>query len=435
VTYKRARLSLVEYGAAVDLSHEITAAIGVDRAKGLQLLLESGNRVAGTLGFNYNPISIEARGVRAVDFAGLIRLAPNLELEIAPKFLGLENGSAAWREDFFYLSTLSKHGRLLTSEQLLSSGGARRDLSTLVARSIASMYETQKRRPLRTYRRVRESEFFIEGDPDPVDLRFPSPDGFEQEFIRFDRRNSWNADIVGAAKELLTEINDPEAVYRLTRLIEDLSPQNYPNIRRKPMPSRHKSWTTLHDISVDVLNGLGMSYKSGHAPAPGYLVDTWRIWEDLLTIAIRLSFGRSAVKPQMGFFLGTKFKSSTGTVSKLSVYPDCMIESSETRPRILIDAKYKGHIEKGQLRITEADVYEALAFARAAACDLIVLAFPLLGGDRLGPVGNCSIFETVRIAGVKIIGIQVECRLISQSNGLRKFSSNLMTGILSAIKN
>ncbi len=434
MTHRRSRLSLVEYGAAVDLSREITLAIGASSARAQQLLLETGNRAARTLRFNYNPISIDAKGVRAIDFAGLIRLAPNLELEIAPKFLGLEDGSANWREDFFYLSTLSRHGRLLTSERLSASGGTPRDLSTLVARSITSMYETRKRRPLRSYRRVRESDFFIEGDPDPLELIFPSPDGFEQEFMRFDRRNGWNADIVGAAKELLTEVSDPAAANSLTRLIEDLSPQNSSNNQRKPVPARHKAWGPLHDLSVDVLNGLGISYKNGRADAAGYLIDTWRVWEDLLAIALRLAFGRSAVKPQMGFVLGTKSKSSTGAVSKLSVYPDCVIESDGSRPRILFDAKYKGHIEKGQLRISEADIYEALAFARAAASELIVLAFPALSSDSIRPVGNCSVFETVRVDSVKIVGIQVECRLISQSNGLRKFSSNLMAGILSAIK-
>ena len=73
------------------------------------------------------------------------------------------------------------------------------------------MYEARKRRPLRSYRRVREADFFIDGDPDPVDLIFPSPDGFEQERILFDRRNGWNADIVAAAKELITEVSDPSA--------------------------------------------------------------------------------------------------------------------------------------------------------------------------------------------------------------------------------
>lgn len=432
MVHTRTRLSLVEYGAPVDLSRAIADAIGVDRAKANSLLMEAGNRAASSLRLNYNPINVDAKGSRAIDFAGLIRLAPSLELEVAPKFLGLDDTDAAWREDFFFLSTLSRHGRLLASERLSASGGTPRDLSTLVARSITSMYEAHKRRPLRSYRRVREADFFIDGDPDPVDLVFPSPDGFEQELIRFDRRNGWNADIVAAAKELLPEVSDPLAASSLVRLIEDLSPQNVPANRRKPVPARHRTWKPLHELSIDVLGGLGLNYKQGQAYAPGYLVSTWRVWEDLLTVAARLGFGRNAVVPQRGYPLGIKTKISTGAVSKLSVYPDCVITPDGTRPQMLLDAKYKGHVEKGQLRISETDIYEALAFSKATGCNLVALAYPAQPGDTPQPVGTCTVFEKAVVDAVQIVGIQIESRLISKTGALRVFAANLVTGILGA---
>lgn len=433
MAHTRTRLSLVEYGVPVDLSRTIADAIGVDRAKANSLLMEAGNRAASSLRLNYNPISVDSKGARAIDFAGLIRLAPSLELEVAPKFLGLDHTDATWREDFFFLSMLSRHGRLLVSERLSASGSTPRDISTLVAHAITSMYEVRKRRPLRSYRRVREADFFIDGDPDPVDLIFPSCDGFEQELIRFDRRNGWNADIVAAAKELLPEMRDPSAASSLVRLIEDLSPQRAPANRRKPIPARHRAWKPLHELSMDVLGGLGLNYRQGQVLAPGYLVNTWRVWEDLLTVAARLGFGRSTVVPQRGYPLGTKTKISTSATSKLSVYPDCVIESDGTRPRILLDAKYKGHVEKGHLRITEADIYEALAFSRATGCNLVVLAYPAQPSDVLQPVGTCVIFEKAHVEAVKIVGIQIESRLISKSGALRTFSANLATGISEAI--
>lgn len=432
MAHTRTRLSLVEYGAPVDLSRAIAEAIGVDRTKANSLLMEAGNRAASSLRLNYNPISVDAKGTRAIDFAGLIRLAPSLELEVAPKFLGLDDTDAAWREDFFFLSTLSRHGRLLASERLSASGGTPRDLSTLVARSITSMYEARKRRPLRSYRRVREADFFIDGDPDPVDLIFPSPDGFEQELIRFDRRNGWNADIVAAAKELLPEVSDPSAAGSLVRLIEDLSPQNVPANRRKPIPARHRAWKPVHELSIDVLGGLGLNYKQGQAHAPGYLVDTWRVWEDLLTVAARLGFGRNAVVPQRGYPLGTKTKISTGAVSKLSVYPDCVIEPDGTRPRMILDAKYKGHVEKGQLRISEADIYEALAFSKATGCNLLALVYPAQPGDAPQPVGTCIVFEKAVVDSVQIVGIEIESRLISRTGALKAFAANMAIGVAAA---
>ena len=432
MAHNRIRFSLVEYGAPVDLSREISAAIGMDRTKANSLLTDAGNRAASSLGLKYNPISVDAKGVRAIDFAGLIRLAPSLELEVAPKFLGLDDADAAWREDFFFLSTLSRHGRLLAAESLSASGGTPRDLSTLVARSITSMYEARQRRPLRSYRRVKEVDFFIDGDPDPVDLIFPSPDGFEQDLIRFDRRNGWNADIVAAARELLPEVSDPSAASSLVRLIEDLSPQSAPANRRKAIPARHRAWKPLHELSLDVLAGLGMNYKQGQAHAPGYLVATWRVWEDLLTVAARLAFGRSAVVTQKGFTLGSKTKISTGTVSKMSVFPDIVIEAYGAIPRMILDAKYKGHVERGQLRISEADIYEAMAFSTATGCNLVVLAYPALPGDEPQPVGTCTVIERAQVDMVEIVGIQIETRLISKTGALRKFATNLAAGVSAA---
>lgn len=429
----RARLSLVEYGVPVDLCKAISTTTGQDRPRASQLLLDAGTRVARNLGLSLNPISVEAKGARAIDFAGLIRLGPSLELEIAPKFLGLAD--PRWREDFFFLSTLSKHGRLLASERLSASGGAPRDLSTLVARSLAGMYESHKRRPLRSYRRVKETDFFIDGDPDPSDLLFPGPDGFEQEVLSFDRRNPWNAAVYAAARELLPEVSDPAAAARLVRVIEDLTPQTWTGSpSRKEIPARHRAWRPLHELSVDVLNGLGMNYRQGHAHAPGYLVSTWQVWEDLLTIGARIGFGRAATSPQQGFALGTRFKGSTEEKSSpIAVFPDCVINCNGNRPQFLLDAKYKGHIERGTLRIAEADIYESLAFLKASKCDRIALAYPALPIAGLNTLGACSVFERIEIDGVLIVGVQVEVRGISQAGGLKKFSFAFAEHLAAAI--
>ena len=182
----------------------------------------------------------------------------------------------------------------------------------------------------------------------------------------------------------------------------------------------------MHDLSLDVLNGLGMDYKQGHAHAPGYLVSTWQVWEDLLTVGARLGFGRSTVSRQEGFALGTKQKvANVNRLSTISVFPDCVIESNGIRPRMLLDAKYKGHVEKGTLRIAEADVYEAFAFSKATGCERVLLAYPALPTSVKLPVGTCSVFERVEIDTVQIVGVQVETRGISKRDALRIFSSTI----------
>lgn len=426
------RLSLVEYGAPVDLAKSVADATGLDRPRSSQLLAEAGMRIATSLGFSSNPVSIDARGVRALDFAGLIRLSPALELEVSPKFLG--DAHPIWREDFFFLSTLSKHGRLLATERLSAAGGAPRDLATLVARSLTGMYEARKRRPLRSYRRVKEVDFFIEDDPDPVDLRFPGPDGFEQQLVKFDRRNPWNAAMREAAKELLAEVSDPDASSALLRMVEDLAPQHWtgaPNRRR--IPARHRDWKPVHELSLDVLSGLGINYKLGRAHAPGYVVSTWQVWEDLLTVAARLGFGQLAVRDQKGVKLGTK-QFPNGSTSAVNVFPDLVINPGGGSARFVLDAKYKGHVEKDPLRTKESDLYEAMAFAKATGCAVVVLAYPAPPLAPAAAPGSCEVFETVLIDQVRIVSAHVEARGISKRGALRQFAQNLRDFLLAVTK-
>ncbi|MGV3569888.1 MAG: 5-methylcytosine restriction system specificity protein McrC [Ramlibacter sp.] len=426
------RLSLVEYGAPVDLAKSVAEITGLDRSRASQLLAEAGVRVATSLGFGSNPVSIDARGVRALDFAGLIRLSPALELEVAPKFLG--DAHPNWREDFFFLSTLSKHGRLLATERLSAAGGAPRDLATLVARSLTGMYEARKRRPLRSYRRVKEVDFFVDDDPDPVDLRFPGPDGFEQEVVKFDRRNPWNAAMREAAKELLAEVGDPDASSALLRMVEDLAPQHWTGATsRKRIPARHRAWKPVHELSLDVLSGLGINYKLGRAHAPGYVVSTWQVWEDLLTVAARLGFGSGAVRDQKGVKLGTKHLPS-GLSSAVNVFPDLLITPGGGAARFVLDAKYKGHIEKDPLKTKESDIYEAMAFAKATNCPIVVLAYPAPPLAAPLPPGSCEIFETVVIDQLRIVSTYVEARDIAKPGALRQFAQNLRSFLLAATK-
>jgi uncharacterized membrane protein len=111
-----------------------------------------------------------------------------------------------------------------------------------------------------------------------------------------------------------------------------------------------------------------------------------------------------------------------------------VIEADGARPRLLLDAKYKGHVEKGQLRISEADMYEALAFSKATGCNLVVLTYQAQPGDVPQPVGTCIAFENVQVDAVRIVGIQVETRHISRAGALKIFSTNLVDGITAVLR-
>lgn len=421
------RWSLVEYDSPKEILSEITNLTGFTLQQVRELIIKSGERAGQSIGHNTNPLSISANKIRAKDIAGIFRVAPNIEIEVAPKFLGLDSDNENWREDFFFLATLSKHGRLLETDHLKSRSGERSDLHTLVARSMVNMYWINKRRPLRTYNIKQSSEFAFDGEVDPEDILLPSPDGFIQTSIVFDKQNPYNATILAAARSILPNLRDPSTIAQLQRMIDSLSPQK--NIVQKSVtfnfPNRSKRWQTLYDLSVDVLNGFGLTLKAGKAIAPGYVLDTWRVWEDFLGIALRLGFGSEYVKTQVSSKLGIRQRFSKGKIEgshNANVRPDVTVFTTSDRDiSFLIDAKYKGNVLYGKNRIAESDLYEALAFSRATNCKTVILCYPSMASSRL-ELGEVVQFEKIIVDDIKIFGVEIESKGISKKLGLSIFS-------------
>jgi len=96
---------------------------------------------------------------------------------------------------------------------------------------------------------------------------------------------------------------------------------------------------------------------------------------------------------------------------------------------MLLDAKYQSHGEKGQPRISDADICEALAFSKATGCSLAALAYPAQPGDAPQPVGTSTVFEKAVVDAVQIVGIQIESRLISKTGALRVLAANRANGV------
>lgn len=424
---KANRWSLVEYGEPSEIVGSIADSVGLTRPQVRELLVNCGARVGKTLGFSKNPISASGDSVRAIDVAGLLRAAPGIEIEISPKFLGLDATNPKWREDFFFLATLSQHGRLLPSDRLTASTGERGDLHTLVARAMTDMFWDNHRRPLRSYRTHRFSDFSFEGDIEPEEIIQPGLDGYEQTTIIYDRSNIYNATILAAAKEILPNLRDPSVIAKLERVIQALTPQRrlVEGPRSRMLPSRARRWQPLYDLSVEVLKGFGLSFKSGSARAPGYLLNTWRVWEDLLGFSLQLGLGSNRVRLQNPSKLGIRHRIVDGKIESTmpaTVTPDAMVfDVVHDKVSFLIDAKYKGHIEDGRTRISESDLYEALAFLSTTDCTTIILAYPSLSTTSLS-LGETRSFEQITVDKFNIIGVEVETKGISSCGGLLRFS-------------
>lgn len=433
------RFSLVEYDPPLPLIGQIASETGLSSSRVTELMQNAGDRVAQTLGFSTTPFEVVGQKVRAVDFAGLLRVGSAIEIEVAPKFLGVSN--TGWREDFFFLAMLSRHGRLLSSDRLRAVSNPNADLASLVARALVQMFWDQSRRPIRTYGRQIEQDFAIDGDVDPEEFRFPSEDGFSQAVIRYDRSNPFNAAIHAAALELLREVRDAEVRGNLQRLTQRLGGQSpLPNLRPRRMPSRSRSWKTTYELALDVLQGFGLTYNQGNAFAPGYVVPTWQIWEDLVTISLRAHLGGQAVAAQKGIQLGSRERqtaSGWSTHRSLEVTPDLQIDGSKAGfGELVVDAKYKGRWHQGRQRIVEADLYEAMAFARAAKAKRVVLVYPKSGHSTPNGVGTSSVFERIKVDAdsLQVWGVEVEVRGIAKIGGLKRFAEGLV-GELRTIAN
>jgi len=421
------RCSIVEYQEAEGVVAAASTATGVPETVIERLLTATGERLRESLRTGSPPVQVRRESVLVADVAGLLRLSPVLELEIAPKFLG--NDWQTWREDFFVLATLSRHGRVLPRSRVSAGHGARDDLATLIGRSIAGMYWENHRRPLRTYRRRPTVEFTYDGDVDEESIAVPEADGFRQTRVTFDRANRFNATIQAAVVELLPEVRDSETRKQLSRVYDALAPQRQASQRHRPrtVPTRARVWQPLYDLSRQVADGFGLHLERGGLSAPGFVMNTWRCWEDLVFLGARAGASLQ-VSGQRPFTLGER--TNDGIKTSVSVCPDVTV-GAESPPVLLVDAKYKGRVERGRTRMAEADIYEAMAFLEATGAERIVLAYPRIprAGDGVPTTGACTEFERVVIGRRTIIGVELEVRGISRAGGFRAFTSGMGAGL------
>ncbi|MCW5715431.1 MAG: restriction endonuclease [Bauldia sp.] len=399
-----------------------------------ELLLSAGERIRSALGLETSPVAFVGDGVRFENVAGVFLLGSGIELEVAPKFLGHTEG---WREDFFLLATLDHHGRLLDDEGVRASASPSSNLFTLIGRSFVGMYWRNHRRPLRTYKRRRLTDFTLDGDFDPVDLLWPSEEGFEQGETAFTRANPFNAVIAGAASRLAPLVSDPETRARLERVAQHLPRQpTPPRVEDRMLPSRAKAWQSTYDLAVDVLGGLGGSYDPRTAMAPGYILKTWHAWEYLVTLGLRSSFGTARVSRQSSQPLGVRRRRG-GNWEAVEVRPDNIVHLSSGP--VVVDAKYKGNVAYGATEVSSADLYEGLAFAKAAGTREVVLAYPRRAAEAgvlpEDQAGRFREFCEITVDGVTVRGVEFGVRGISKPHGLRTFGrafSDYFAGLVSA---
>lgn len=412
------RLQATEYGSETGWLRRACQDTALPPDEMRLLVDKASSRVTALLGLSESPLWLHGDHLEAGGVAGLVRLSRRVELEISPKFLS--PADATWREDFFYLANLSSRGRVLSKEELASSGLVRNDLASIVGRTFVNEFQRHARRPPREYRSVRWRDWRLDGDVDETELLTPGGDGFEQRGIALERRNLYNATIREAAVQLLPIVSDPSIRLQLTRVRDLIGPQE--TLRGLPrkhrLPGRHRRWESLYELSLQILQGLGMNLMPGQLSAPGFVISTWQAWETLVRSALHLRFP-SASRYHEKHVLGTR-----NNVSPVEVEPDLTVHFANLAP-IVIDAKYKGRFDRTQ-RVSEADLYEAMAFMQAAESPLAILVYPLAPRNGACPsTGATAVFERIVVPAGTVIGATLDVRGISLRGGFGTVADGL----------
>jgi 5-methylcytosine-specific restriction endonuclease McrBC regulatory subunit McrC len=249
----------------------------------------------------------------------------------------------------------------------------------------------------------------------------------------FDRRNCFNAVIRAAACTLIPEVTDPSLRAQLARVSHQLGEQDRPP-RRLPLrvPSRSARWQTVYELAIMVLEGFGVVFDPRKLfRAPGFLMDTWRVWQDLVALGLRLGIPSGHLRLQHRSQLGVVVTGG-GQQRAVSVRPDAVITLAPGQD-VVVDAKYKGRVGESRAGISEGDLYESLAFARATNLSRVLLVYPRVadGPNLATAVGSTTEFERINVGSVSVIGVETEVRGLARSGGLRNFSLGLVDGLRS----
>lgn len=418
---------LVEYDSGVSLDHLV--AYGVKMTELIKSVDAANARISANLNIKRNVLSISEGNIKAQGVAGVIRLSSDIELEIMPKFLS-ENSGTEWRTTLYLLSALSRNGKVLIDERIKSSSSYTNFLYDMAGRMLAEEYEKNKRKPIREYHKDYFFDYSIEGEIDFESYLEKNPNGIGQSVVKFDKKNIYNATICAAMKHVLPYVSDIKTRNVLKNAIVSFGGQDYKNGLKNKIPARNKEWERIYSLSYDIMQGLGSTFAEGNFYAPGFIANTWQMWEWLITVAITIGEKEKRVISQNSVQWGEKRYS--GKKVSVNVYPDVTIMNKSGIPEYLVDAKYKLLENNLTGEISRADLYEAYAFCDSLETKHIFLTYPM---DAKGQLPSGSVLEksVYRIGEIVVHVIFVVFGPINEKGGIYNFSQKLVDGVHSIL--
>lgn len=419
-----------EYGDPIDLASALASSQSITRERAEHLLRRAGERIQRAIGgLKANPVELGSSGVRVKGVAGVIEIDSGIELEIAPKYASKSH--TRWREDLLFLAMFCKYGELLAETRITAGSSAANDLSDLAAKVVLRMFYGNRRSPLRTRSLQRFESYEYETDIEPDDLLLPGDEGFRQKAYSFSRDNEFSATLMAGAAALLGRVRASPLRAQLARMQRDIGPQTARASKlRRRLPARLRHWQPLYDFCFELSRDSGLAPGAKGYFSPGFVLSTWQTWEDAIAKSLVLAFGSSVVRNKPTRFLGQR--AANAKVSDVICVPDSVVTfGSDT---YVVDAKYKGEADEGFDHITNADLYESLAFAKAANAKSIILVYPQTDDNPSVKTGDSYVAEVVTMGSVQVHALCIQLNGIAKPGGLLTFVTGLRSSIETIMK-
>ena len=400
--------------------------IGLPVSSLQRLLVENSRRLRRELRLRSEPFTVTEENVRTTGVAGVVRLGPEVEIEIVPKCFDPDGPD--WHDDFLIVAAATRLGRIFRREQVTATvRSPHGDVLSLLAAIFLEELEGLIHVPIREYKHSSWIDPNLDGDLDYAEVWEVRPEGFIQIGPSLSTNNEFMG-LIGESASYLAEASADRAIgQRLRRLVSGF-PSAVRGRTRDRVPGRYARWQRLYSLAIDVRSGLGIKLgPSGALRVPGFILNTERGWEDLLALALTSqgNYLQASVKPATR--IGIRHPGSRYVLT----YPDIVLTPPSFHEPIIVDAKYKGTSAEPVQSISSDDLYEALAFLTAQRTNTAILIYPvcdLSSSDR--EPGTLTPFDEVTISPHRIVGATVNTSGIGRTRGLADFGRRLGQDIL-----